>query len=67
MEQSAMTQMYESLADEFVYARETALKLKELERKQIVDAILYALDEDGHTGAWKLKFANKYYEEKFGK
>lgn len=62
-----MTQMHESLADEFAHAKQTALKLKEVEKKQIVDAIMYALDEDGHTGAWKWMFANKYYEDKFGK
>jgi hypothetical protein len=35
---------------------------KEKEEKMIKDAIMYALDEDGHTGEWKIKFANDYYE-----
>lgn len=35
---------------------------KAKEKKQIIDAITYALDEDGHTGDWKIKFANDYYE-----
>lgn len=26
----------------------------------IRDAIMYALDEDGHTGDWKIKFTNDY-------
>lgn len=41
---------------------------EELERSladeefMIKTAIMYALDEDGHTGEWKVKFAQKYYE-----
>ncbi len=39
---------------------------KEIEKQRIKEAIMYALDEDGHTGDWKIKFANdyidKYYE-----
>lgn len=37
---------------------------KQLEEKQIKDAITYALDEDGHTGDWKIKFANDYVTKK---
>lgn len=41
------------------------LELKEslikAEKKFLVDAIMYALDEDGHTGDWKIKFAENYY------
>jgi hypothetical protein len=37
------------------------------EKKMIIDAIMYVLDEDGHTGDWKIKFANDYYEKKFKK
>lgn len=33
----------------------------DIEEKTIKDAILHALDEDGHTGDWKIKFANEYY------
>jgi hypothetical protein len=25
-------------------------------------AIMYALDEDGHTGEWKVNFAKRYYD-----
>lgn len=35
--------------------------LKE-EELMIKRAIMYALDEDGHTGDWKAEFANRYYE-----
>lgn len=40
--------------------------LIEKERRNVEDAIMYALDEDGHTGEWKLKFAKDYYTERHG-
>ena len=41
---------------------ESALKREDAFLEKIIqDAILYALDEDGHTGEWKLKFAKDYY------
>lgn len=33
---------------------------KQIEEQQLKDAIMHALDEDGHTGDWKIKFANEY-------
>lgn len=36
----------------------------EIEEAQIKDAVIYGLDEDGHTGDWKLSVAQKYYNEK---
>jgi len=33
------------------------------EKEQIINAIMYTLDEDGHTGDWKIKFANDYYNK----
>jgi hypothetical protein len=33
---------------------------KEIEEQRIRDAIMHALDEDGHTGDWKIKFVNDY-------
>jgi hypothetical protein len=33
---------------------------KEMEEQKLREAIMYALDEDGHTGDWKIKFANDY-------
>jgi phage terminase large subunit GpA-like protein len=44
------------LDDEFEQA-------KRMEKEQIINAIMYALDEDGHTGDWKIKFANDYYNK----
>ena len=40
---------------------------REIEKKGLIEAIMYSLDEDGHTGDWKIKFANDYYHEKFQK
>lgn len=31
-----------------------------MEEQRLREAIMYALDEDGHTGEWKIKFANNY-------
>lgn len=38
---------------------------KEKEKMNIIEAILYSLDEDGHTGDWKIRFANDYVSKKF--
>lgn len=43
------------------------VNLKLQEKENIKQAVLYALDEDGHTGDWKLAFAEKYYLEKHSK
>lgn len=43
---------------------ESALKREDaFLEKTIQDAIMYALDEDGHTGEWKMKFAKEYYKK----
>ena len=39
-------------------------KYLQMERDQIQDAVIYGLDEDGHTGTWKLSVAQNYYNEK---
>jgi hypothetical protein len=33
------------------------------EEVELTKAIMYALDEDGHTGDWKIKFAKDYYNK----
>jgi hypothetical protein len=35
-----------------------------MEQQQIKDAVIYGLDEDGHTEDWKISVAQKYYNEK---
>jgi hypothetical protein len=39
--------------------------LLELEKNQLSDAMMYAFDEDGHTGTWKQSVIDKYYNDKF--
>jgi hypothetical protein len=39
-------------------------KYLQMERDQIQAAVIYGLDEDGHTGTWKLLVAQNYYNEK---
>jgi hypothetical protein len=39
-------------------------KYLQMERDQIQAAVIYGLDEDGHTGNWKLSVAQNYYNEK---
>jgi hypothetical protein len=39
-------------------------KYLQMERDQIQNAVMYGLDEDGHTGTWKLSVAQNYYNEK---
>jgi hypothetical protein len=35
-----------------------------MEMQQIQDAVIYGLDEDAHTGDWKISVAQNYYNEK---
>lgn len=39
-------------------------KYLKMEMEQIQAAVIYGLDEDGHTGTWKLSVAQNYYNEK---
>ena len=39
-------------------------KYLQMERDQIQAAVMYGLDEDGHTGDWKISVAQNYYNEK---
>ena len=39
-------------------------KYLQMERDQIQAAVIYGLDEDGHTGTWKISVAQNYYNEK---
>lgn len=44
-----------------LYTKEQLIEqANEMFEEQIKHAIMYALDEDGHTGDWKIKFANDY-------
>jgi len=37
---------------------------KVMDEEQTKNAMMYTLDEDGHTGDWKISVAQKYYNEK---
>ena len=41
-------------------SQEDIEEAKQMEEQQLKDAIMHALDEDGHTGDWKIKFAIEY-------
>jgi hypothetical protein len=43
---------------------EDMTQARAMEQQQIKDAVIYGLDEDGHTGDWKISVAQKYYNEK---
>jgi hypothetical protein len=43
------------------------LKANEMFHNQIKDAVLYGLDEDGHTGDWKISVAENYYIKTYTK
>ena len=40
-------------------------KAKEMEKEQLKDAVMYGLDEDGHTGDWKISVAENFYTKTF--
>jgi len=40
---------------------------REMEKQQIMDAVMYGLDEDGHTGDWKLSVTENYYNKTYKK
>jgi hypothetical protein len=39
-------------------------KYLKMEREQIQAAVIYGLDEDVHTEAWRISYAQNYYNEK---
>ena len=46
-------------------SQEDLQQAKEMEKEQIKDAVIYGLDEDGHTGDWKISVAESYYIKTF--
>ena len=38
-------------------------KYLQMERDQIQAAVIYGLDEDVHTEAWRISYAQNYYNE----
>jgi len=64
-----MQLMYDELmAYEYTIPLDLIVKCKELidvEKEHIKDAVIYGLDEDGHTGDWKISVAQNYYNKTF--
>jgi len=44
------------------YTLDLVKQAKRMEKEQISKAMMHALDEDGHTGDWKVKFINDYID-----
>lgn len=42
-------------------------KAEEVWKQEIAKAMHHALDEDGHTGDWRIKFVNDYINKQYGK
>lgn len=40
-------------------------RLLDDEKKMLSDGMMYAFDEDGHTGPWKRLVIDKYYNDKY--
>jgi hypothetical protein len=49
----------------FIKPQDAFEQAKAMEKEQIVNAMMHSLDEDGHTGDWKIKFVNDYYNKTF--
>ena len=37
----------------------------QMEKEQIINAVMYGLDEDGHTGNWKIDVTENYYNKTY--
>ena len=61
-QQTAIDWLIEQYVKDGLFKQGVYEQSKAMEKEQIINAIMYALDEDGHTGDWKIKFANDYYE-----
>lgn len=62
-QQTAIDWLIEQYVKDGLFKQGVYEQSKAMEKEQIINAIMYALDEDGHTGEWKIKFANDYYDK----
>lgn len=60
---TAITQLMDDIVKNGVHIDYS--KYLNMEREQIQEAVLYGLDEDGHTGDWKISVAQNHYNEKY--
>jgi 6-phosphogluconolactonase/glucosamine-6-phosphate isomerase/deaminase len=65
MVQTAVEWFYQRILAEDI--KEVFEQAKEIEKQQMKDAVLYGLDEDGHTGDWKITVAENYYIKTYTK
>jgi 6-phosphogluconolactonase/glucosamine-6-phosphate isomerase/deaminase len=63
--QTAVEWFYQRILAEDI--KEVFEQAKEIEKQQMKDAVLYGLDEDGHTGDWKISVAENYYIKTYTK
>jgi hypothetical protein len=47
--------------------KDKAEKLLEKEKNLIRKSMMYTLDEDGHSGEWKIKFIDNYIKKLYNK
>jgi hypothetical protein len=67
-QQTAVEWLFDQIPLEWTIKRsafDALQQAKAMEQQQIKDAVIYGLDEDGHTGDWKIKFVNDYYNKTF--
>jgi len=64
-QQTAVEWFYQRILAENI--KEVFEQAKEIEKQQMKDAVLYGLDEDGHTGDWKVSVAENYYIKTYTK
>ena len=62
---TAMQELIEYLDPIHSGIKDKATELLEKEKKQMLDAMRYALNEDGHNGSWIFNFIESYYKKMY--
>ena len=62
---TAMQELIEYLDPIHSGIKDRASELLEKEKKQMLDAMRYALNEDGHNGSWIFNFIESYYKKMY--
>ena len=65
--QTAVEWLAEKTAELGYVSSDILQQAKEMEQQQIEKAVIYGLDEDGHTGDWKISVAQNYYNKTYNK
>jgi hypothetical protein len=64
---TAMQELIDFLDPIHSSIKDKALELIEKEKDLIRKSMMYTLDEDGHSGEWKIKFINNYLNKLYNK